>query len=381
MSWNEGQVIRWMLEEARLLPDLGSVVDALGPRLLAQGAPLWRVRYSLRTVHPMIAAVSAVWERDGAITTGLQAAHGLEQRSTYIGSPMEQLNNSDQPLRRRLDTLTASDHVIFHELRQRGATDYFGLRLPFSSGSSGIAIFVTDTAEGFCDDDLARLSSVATALTPIAEVFRLQKLSAAVAQAYLGPRTGQRVLSGQITRGDIETMNAAILISDIRDWTGWSARLDPPELVAMANRYFELLDQAVSDHGGEILKFLGDGILAVFPDTGDANQACQSALDAALTAVDDAEQLDPPLPLSFGTGLHFGEVLYGNIGAEERLDFTVLGQAVNIASRIESLCAGLSQPVLMSREMADRVRTPTETRETVALKGVSEPQSIYAPAK
>ncbi|MCL6282512.1 adenylate/guanylate cyclase domain-containing protein [Ruegeria sp. 2012CJ41-6] len=381
MSWNEAPVIRWLLEDGRRLPTLAAVVGALGPRLLAQGAPLWRVRYSMRTVHPLVTAVSAVWERDGAATTPLQAAHGLEQRSGYIGSPMAQLNNSDHPLRRRLDTLTASDHAVFHELRQRGATDYFGLRLPFSSGSNGIAIFVTDAAEGFSDDDLSRLNSVATALTPIAEVFRLQNLSTAIAEAYLGPRTGQRVLSGQITRGDIETIDAAILVSDIRDWTGWSARLAPPELLAMANRYFELLDRAVSDHGGEILKFLGDGVLAVFPDAGNAEQACQSALDAALAAIDAAARLDPPLPLSFGTGLHFGQVLYGNIGAEERLDFTVLGQAVNIAARIESLCAGLGQPVLMSREIAERVRTPTARTERVMLKGVTSPQEIYTPSE
>lgn len=381
MPWDETPVTDWLLEEGRLLPTFDAVIDETGRRLLAQGAPIWRLRYGMRTLHPLVAAVSAVWERDGAATVTLKSTHGLEQRSSYVGSPMEQLNQSDRPLRRRLDTLTAADHVIFHELRQRGATDYYGLRLPFSSSNNGIALFVTAEESGFSDDDLARFARVAKVLTPIAEVFSLQALSAAVAEAYLGPRTGQRVLSGQITRGDIETIEAAILISDIRDWTGWSARSEAPELLGMANRYFELLDDAISEHGGEILKFLGDGVLAVFPDTGGAGHACQSALDAAGAAIREAGMLDPPLPLSFGIGLHFGQVLYGNIGAAERLDFTILGQAVNIAARIEALCPERDHPILMSQDVAARVGTPTTRLAPAVLKGVSDAQIIYAVAK
>ena len=168
------------------------------------------------------------------------------------------------------------------------------------------------------------------------------------------------MLNGEITRGDIETIKAAILISDIRDWTGLNNRLSPETLLALANTYFEIISEAVAAHGGEILKFLGDGVLAIFPTDpriGDGT-ACSNALKAARQALHTVSDETQPLDLTFGIGMHFGEVLYGNIGSKTRIDFTVLGHAVNLTSRIEGLCGKLREPLLFSKEFADRLSEP-----------------------
>jgi adenylate cyclase len=234
-----------------------------------------------------------------------------------------------------------------------------------------ILVVATDRADGFAEIDLDQFSKVASVLAPVVEVLALKRLSRAVAEAYLGARTGRRVLDGQITRGHIETINAAILVSDIRDWTGLNDRLGSEAALALANRYFETIAEAVEASQGEILKFIGDGVLAVFPtgESLDAADVCENALNAARQALLAAREADPPLDLRFGIGLHVGEVLYGNIGSPTRIDFTVLGQAVNVASRIEGLCAELDRPVLFSQEFADRLDVPSEPVASATLKG------------
>ncbi len=372
-EWESGPIIAWLLEEGRLLGGVDETVDQLGQRLLSAGAPLWRLRLSMRTLHPLIAAFSSVWERDTDDTAHIETPHGLEGRSGYIGSPLEIIGRTGAAFRKRLsEALSAEDHNVLHELKARGATDYFGLPLRYNSGTSASLVFTTDTADGFSAHDIRQFTEIAAVLAPVAEVFSTQRIARAVAEAYLGPRTGRRVLDGQITRGDIEKIDAAILVGDIRDWSGLNARLPAEEAVALANRYFEIVAQAVEAEGGEILKFIGDGVLAVFPaeEQGVSPEAaCQNALLAARHALRNAQTAEPPLDLRFGTGLHFGEVLYGNIGSETRIDFTVLGQAVNIAARIEGLCGRLDEPILFSEAFAARLGEPSSVVAEEALKG------------
>lgn len=372
-EWQSGPLVAWLLEEGRLLGGVDETVDQLGQRMLSAGAPLWRLRLSMRTLHPLIAAFSSVWERDADDTAHIETPHGLEGRSGFIGSPLEIIGRTGAAFRKRLsEALSAEDHNVLHELKARGATDYFGLPLRYNSGTSASLVFTTDAAGGFSVHDIHQFTEIAAVLAPVAEVFSTQRIARAVAEAYLGPRTGRRVLDGQITRGDIEKIEAAILVGDIRDWSGLNARLPAEEAVALANRYFEIVAQAVEAEGGEILKFIGDGVLAVFPadEQGVSPEAaCQQALSAARHALQNAQAADPPLDLRFGTGLHFGEVLYGNIGSQTRIDFTVLGQAVNIAARIEGLCSRLDEPILFSEAFAARLDEPTSVVADEALKG------------
>ncbi|MFD3191226.1 adenylate/guanylate cyclase domain-containing protein [Sedimentitalea sp. HM32M-2] len=376
-GWNARPVIDWLLDQGRFLDGLDDMVPALGDRLLQAGAPVWRLRLASRTLHPLITAVTSAWERDVKAIEPVRTLHGIEQSPAYIGSPMQFINRTRAPYRKRLlDPLGQADHEILHELKARGATDYYGLPMPFSDGNRAILLIATDDPQGFSDLDLGNFRMVAGVLGPIAEVFSARRVALAVAEAYLGRRTARRVLGGQITRGDIETIPAAILFSDIRGWTGLNAAKPADQVLALANRYFECLAGPVEDHGGEILKFIGDGVLAIFEtgtDDETGHQACGQALRAAQAA------LVNELPLEFGIGLHFGDVLYGNIGSQTRIDFTVLGQAVNIAARIEGACRDLRKPLLYSQAVADRLDGPSALAATPVLRGVSGPTPVFAP--
>jgi len=379
--WRYQPIVKWLLEEGRFLSSLDEIVHHLGPRMLAAGAPIWRFRMSMRTLHPLVRATVAIWEREQVKTIHRTSPHGLEGRSEYIGSPASIISQTRAPFRKQLTgLLTKDDHNVLHELKARGATDYLGLPLNFSDGLSASLTLTTDAERGFSDPDIENFTEIAAVLAPIAEVVRSRSASIAVAEAYLGPRTGRRVLKGEITRGDIETIKAAILISDIRDWTGLNNRLSPETLLSRANTYFEIISDAVVAHGGEILKFLGDGVLAIFPTDSDVDDstACSNALRAARQALRTASDATRPLDLTFGVGMHFGEVLYGNVGSKTRIDFTVLGHAVNLTSRVEGLCSKLQQPLLFSEAFADRLSEPVKQVAEELLKGHSTKSAIFA---
>ncbi|MEM7023428.1 MAG: adenylate/guanylate cyclase domain-containing protein [Pseudomonadota bacterium] len=379
-TWQADSALDWLLKEGRFLAGLDDIVQGLGDKLLAAGAPLWRLRVSMRTLHPLVTAITAIWERDQGETTQRVSTHGLERRTEYIGSPSEIIKRSGKPFRKRLnENLSVEDHAVLHQLKERGATDYLGLPLALSNLLSAHVIVTTDTPSGFADSDIANFEHIAAVLAPIVETINANRTAIAVAEAYLGPRTGRRVLSGQITRGDLEAIDAAILLSDIRDWTGLNQRASPTEALALANRYFDVITDAVEAHEGEILKFLGDGVLAIFPtsdDVGDRS-ACASALGAARLALRTAQTFETPVELAFGIGLHFGQVLYGNVGSKSRLDFTVMGSAVNLTARIEGLCGKLGHSILFSQDVANRLSEASQLISEEHVKGFDAPCQIH----
>ena len=355
------------------MPNLEAVTYAVADKLTEVGLPLWRFRLAMRTTHPLVTAISTIWERETGPQEVFVSPHGLEQRSAFAGSPMQQITATRAPLHRDLSTLTPEDHIAFHELHERGATDYFGIPLVYGDHMSGIMISVTDAPGGFSQHDREGLLAISLIVSPLVEVRRLAILSKAVATAYLGPLTGQRVLGGEITRGHVDHLDAAILVSDLRGWTRLNTDRPVEETVAIANSYFEILDTAVRDHDGEILKFMGDGVLAVFPVASDPSDAAQNALKAAQQAL---SQQTPDI--QFGIGLHIGNVLYGNTGSERRLDFTVMGAAVNLAARIEALCSQAGHALLMSSDVAEMVTETPKTIGTFDLKGLSGQTEVFA---
>ena len=379
-EWKSGPVIDWLLEEGRLLPDIGDTLTQLGERLLAAGVEVERLRLSMRTLHPLITAFSAIWEREASEVRQLRAAHGLETRTGYIGSPLEIIGKTGQPFRKKLDeTLTADDHSVLHEFRDQGMTDYYGVPLHYAGNLGGILAVTTMKKGGFSDYDIKHLRRVANALAPVGEVTNARMISKAIADSYLGERSGGMVLEGKITRGHIEKIDAAIMVSDIRNWTGLSNTLPAEASLALVNAYFELIANCVSEQGGEILKFIGDGVLAIFPVDGEnttAQQACENALKASQKAFETYGQVPELTEIGFGIGLHFGEVLYGNVGAATRLDFTVLGRAVNQTARLEGMCKTLDNPLLFSREFADLIEHETTVLSRTTLKGFEEETEI-----
>lgn len=375
-DWDHHAVIGWLLSEGRHDADLHRLTTLLGQRLEAAGAPVYRLRISMRTVHPLVRAVSSTWETGGEAVPAIEARHGFERNPSYAGSPIQMIVETGQPFRRRLETPPEpGDHVILHELRDAGATDYLGLPLPYSDGGQAILIANCRQPGGFVGTDTGKLATVAAALAPVVEVLSARQTALAVAEAYLGPRTGRRVLDGQITRGDIDTVEAAILVSDMRGWTRLNAERGPRAALALANRYFEVIADAVAGEGGEILKFLGDGVLAVFPADAGQPAACRAALAAADRAIVAA--VDGDLGVPFGIGLHVGEVLYGNVGSARRIDFTVLGQAVNIAARVEALCGALREPLLFTGEFAGKLGLPVRQAGLERLKGIDGPVPVF----
>lgn len=376
-DWKADAISHWLLQEGRFLPSIADVTHALGQRLIAAGAPLWRLRVAMRTLHPLVAATTATWERDKRFMPPVEHRHGIESRPEYRGSPFETVSLTRASFRRRLDSeLTDSDHTALHATKAEGGTDYFAFPLEFTEGAMAIIALSADTEGGFSTRDITEFRRVGSVLAPVAEVFREKRVSSAVAIAYLGARTGRRVLDGQITLGNIEKIDAAILISDIRGWTALNTRVSGEQALALANRYFDIVANAVEDNGGEVLKFIGDSVLAIFPFEDGASQTaadvCRDALAAADQAVIAARESEPALGLIFGVGIHFGEVHYGNIGSKTRMDFTVMGQAVNITARLEGLCKEFDRPILFSEEFARQLDQETIEIAQVRLKGYEQ---------
>jgi len=246
------------------------------------------------------------------------------------------------------------------ELRQAGATDYFGLPLLFADETPVQLTFATDREGGFSDNDLRAFADVALVLARVAEAFAVRMRVERVLNTYVGRDAGKRVTAGQIQRGKGETIEAAVLFADLRDFTALSESLPRDAVLELLNEYFDRVGTAVEAEGGEILKFIGDGVLAIFP-VADKRPISGAAL-AAIRASDAVSQsfeswnrgrLDRGQPpVGFGIALHGGEVMYGNVGTSTRLDFTAIGPVVNTVSRMQALCRTLATPILLSEEIA-----------------------------
>jgi adenylate cyclase len=352
---------RWLAEGApgAVLPD--QVLAGLCERLAASGMELWRVAVFVRTLHPHIMGRRFTWYPEKDVETS-QAPYTVMVGAEYLASPVVRVYETGAPIRRRLlDPDCPSDFTILAELRGEGVTDYLASPLPFTNGEIHVVTWTTRAADGFSADDIAALTAVAAPLARIAEIFALRRTARNLLDTYVGPHSGERILKGQIRRGDTESIHAAIWLSDMRGFTALADRLAPKTLIELLNRYFDAQVPAIARHGGEVLKFMGDGLLAIFPvaaDDGNGAAACAAALAAArkareeIAALDSAHEIEGVDRVRFGLALHVGEVLYGNIGGATRLDFTCIGPAVNLAARIEKLAGELGRTLLASAEFA-----------------------------
>jgi adenylate cyclase len=380
-------VIEWLAREGRFVADLSALAGETCARLNAAGFSLWRFRIGFRTIHPQLAAMGVLWI-DGAGAKTMYARHGIEQSDDYRGSPVEFVFENEAPLRRRLiDLHPEQDHRVLHSIARAGGTDYVATPLRFSQGGVNVLIYATRAPAGFSEKDIRELQCFADFLAPIIEVFATRQLAVTLLDTYVGRRTSQRVLQGKIRRGDGDKIFAVLWFSDLRDFTALTESLSPALMLSALNQYFELVAAAVTARGGEILRFIGDAMLIVFPasDKGPLAAACEAALDSAddafsaLAALNHRRRRAGLPPLRFGVGLHVGEVIYGNVGAPDRLDFTVMGPAVNRTARLESLTKKVNVPLLLSAELVRHVHRPVRSLGRHLMKGVAEPQEIFAP--
>ena len=374
-------VLDWLMAgapPARLPQD---VLLELCRRLVAHGLPVYRVAVFVRTLHPNVLGRSFVWsEAKDAVETG-EAAYDLLESDTFLKSPVRVVFVEHVEVRRRLaDPACPRDFPILEDLLKEGVTDFVALPLRFVSDEVHVATFSTRRAGGFDEAQLAALRQVATALSRIAEIYAYMRKTRNILDAYLGGQAGAKVLAGQIRRGDGEEIRAVIWFCDLRDSTPLAESLGREAFLKLLNEYFENILGPVQERGGEILRFIGDAALAIFPIGNEpAALACARALDAAQEAVARMQKLNAgrEMPLRFGIGLHLGIVLYGNIGTPTRIEFTVIGAAANEAARIEGLCKTLKVDVAVSDHVARHLPGRLRPLGSHSLRGVGAPIELF----
>lgn len=347
-------------EDTHGLPDL---MSALAHAMRAEGLPVARFGLQLITHHPTIRALTLLWHAGPPERLEqYERPHGTELLPEYLASPIAAILERGEgeihlPMARLAPPWT---YPVQADFAERGVTDYLAVPLEFTTGRQGVLTVLTHTAGGFAPQRLDVIRGVMPLITMLVEREAHKQRAESLLNTYVGRRTGQRILAGEVRRGTGATLNAVLWVSDLRGFTALSDRLPREELIALLNNYFEIQGNAVEQAGGEILKFIGDGMLALWPLDGEGPDAvARTALEAAQAAIAgmralNAERADWGQPwLGCGIALHVGDVMYGNIGAPDRLDFTVIGPAVNLASRIEGLCQPLGRQLLTSRAFAD----------------------------
>jgi adenylate cyclase len=378
-------VLDWLLGEGRLEPRFDRFVDQLMTRAVAAGLPIWRFYIGLQLVHPQLVATGVLWRR-GQGYEEVPRQHGILNSPAYIGSPMQEVRQKVAPVRYGLLELPETAHTVLYELQAGGGTDYvaFPMRLG-RAASIPVASYATDRAGGFTDEDVADLRRLVDMMGPVAEIYIYRNIAETVADTYLGHIVAEQILGGQIKRGDGQEINAVLWFSDLRDFTGLNERMAAADLLELLNNYLQLVGDALKASGGEILKFIGDGVMAYFPaeDALFLPMVTNNAIAAARRLIEDIEAANEARaagghdPVRFGVGLHIGPVTFGNIGTEDRLDFTVIGPAVNRAARLESLTKELGVPVLASAEFNAASTVPMKSLGRHTLRGVPEPVEVF----
>ncbi|WDZ81404.1 adenylate/guanylate cyclase domain-containing protein (plasmid) [Ensifer adhaerens] len=341
--------LAWLVDEASASLEPDRLLSELGRLLVADGLPLAGGALTLAVPHPILARRTWLWRAETEVVIeSLGFAGAASDRAGYdwlasLGPVLEQSGGSGM---------------------ERAALGWAGTR-PFGS------------------DEAEQLGQVARfAAAPLAALAERAAL-AALLEAYLGRRSAARVRAGALTRGTGETIRAALFYADLRSFTVLSETTEPALVIAALDAWFDRVAGAIHAFGGEVLKFIGDGVLAIFPVSGSPTEACDAALRAVTAARAGMAHLDATrraegLPqLSFGVALHLGDILWGNIGAADRLDFTAIGPAVNLVSRLEGLCRPLGRSVLISGAVANATTTPLLPLGDHALRGIAAPCAVF----
>jgi adenylate cyclase len=356
------------------------------------GLPLARALVLIDTLHPIYEGRAFRWTRARKETTLTEYGRSDDDVSRWQRSPFSRLEESGEPLlRRRLTAETEEEFSIFPELRAEGMTDYAAIANRFTGDDiiGGMdcvySSWATDARQGFRDDDIAHLRRLTPFLALAVKAASLARIAGTLVETYLGRDAGRRVLQGRIARGVAERIEAALWFSDLRSYTRISDTASPGDIIPLLNHYADAVISAIHEQGGDVLKLIGDGVLAIFT-ADDRGRACDAALAAALAARRGVAALNQRrtaggLPTTdMYLGLHIGDVFYGNIGSKERLDFTVVGPAVNEVSRIAAMCRSVDQPLLVSSDFAaalGEARCRLVSVGRYALRGVGRAQDLF----
>ena len=397
----------WAVREGLRGATAYDLFDGYCQRLVIHGTQLWRAHAAMETLHPQWHGYGYTWRRDLNAIEPEQYAHGSAEGSDFLASPLNALigrarAGEDNPsMRRRLHAGPEErDFPALEEFFAAGGTDYlaelfiygkgviYGKEGDRSQGTGIVYSFTTDRKGGFSDDDLTLMQATLPALSLAMKAHAAHVIASGLLATYLGEDAGRRVHAGAIQRGSVEKLNAVLWYADIRGFTPISDAAPGDVIVDLLNDVFEILTAALRPRGGQVLKFIGDGMLATFSfEEADRAETCRRALDAAIEAMRQLDALNTAraaagAPVAaVDLALHLGEVLYGNVGATDRLDFTVIGPVVNEVARIEALCEPLDRAVLVSAEFAAAATGCGSRLEPLgrhALRGVREPKEIFA---
>ncbi len=382
------RIIEWLTGDARQIGSFARTIDELSWRLVAAGIPLLRVNLRGGTLHPQFLGAVYVWWRTSAQTQEIMITHEVADLIPPAQNPVMRVR-SGEILRRSLEgPETRLDFSILHDLKARGATDYFALPVGGAFGPRAyMAAYVTDRPGGFLEQEIADLTIVSERLSIAADMNSQRQIAENVLKAYLGPQTGRKVLAGQIRRGSGEAIAAVLWSSDLRRFTQMSDQLPGERVIGILNDLFDMQAKAIVAHGGEILKFIGDGLLAIFP-VPTPDEAARTAANALAAAKEALAALGVPReggslagepPLEIVIALHYGTVIYGNVGAADRLDFTVIGPAVNLVSRIEAVAKSLDLPLIVSDDFAHAYGGTLKSLGLHQLRGLDLPHELFTP--
>jgi adenylate cyclase len=378
------RLVDWLMDGARSARTPMALLSQTCERLVDAGLPLWRVGAFVQTLHPDAFGRSFVWRPGAEVVVGT-IDFDMPESPEFTRNPLAILYSSGHEVRYRLDDPESRRFPFFDEMRAEGVTDYIALPLVFTDGTTHASSWTTKAPDGFTDEQLEALRKIVAPFARLGEIFAWRRTAATLLDTYVGNRAGERILAGEIRRGHAETMQAAIWLSDLRGFTALSDRLAPEIVVDILNQYFDCQVPAIRKHGGEILKFMGDGLLAVFPiakDGGNLGEVCGRVLDAAREARVKVDAMHYPSGdaterFRFGVALHIGGILFGNIGGSSRLDFTCIGPAVNLAARLEKLASRLHRTVVASAAFAGVCASGWTDLGEFPIAGFSRAQRVY----
>jgi adenylate cyclase len=375
-------IVEWLADEALRNSEPANLYGELCERLRGVGIPILRGQVAFRILHPLYDASTLNWNTQ----RGVVVEHFRPEQSSndqFVHSPLGHVVAHRLPvLRRRLTGDNALlDFSILEELRSLGGTDYIAFLVGFERhGKNGlICSWLSDRIAGFTDDEITQLNRVARELAIALKAKIERSVAQNVAHAYLGKRAGQSVLNGLIRRGDGEKITAALWYSDLRYSTALADRLPAETFLNLLGRYFEMTASSVLDHGGEVVSLIGDAVLGLFRIDHTADEPCGRALAAAQEA---RRRLNPPSAqthanFDFGIALHLGQVIYGNVGVPERLQFTLVGSAVNEVVRVQDLTKKLGHSVLATASFVDATPGSWRPLGEHTLRGIETPMPIF----
>ena len=381
--WREHAVelCNWLLRDATRI-ESGQLLADLAERLIALGIPVDRITTAIEALHSEYAGVGRFWTREEGATLRL-FPHG-DSDAIYRASPFYEAHRTGEWVILDLRETPEDRFGIIPELKAGGYVHYIVVPILFTSGAENGVSFATRSPEGFSPQAIELLRFIMPAFAVVMEMRALDRRIDTVLRIYVGDEPHRAILSGTIRRGQVSRIRSAILFADMRNYTRLSSTLSPEETVELLNGYFDCLVPAIESEGGEVLKYMGDGLLAIFRDRGDdtggAAQAGLTAARQALRRVDAANASGRfSLPITVGIALHHGEAAYGNVGSGARLDFTVIGRDVNLASRIAQLNKTLGEPLLMSKAFSDHLWGDPEPLGAHPVEGLDETVPVFRP--